>query len=78
VNSQSFRNLVDEEHPEDHSLEGDAKHRLDISPEPPINGAFIKRVEDSLDLTCRVVKLETGPFLKWQLEWHLPQNLNNK
>ena len=44
----------------------------------PINGVtLVKRVNETLNLTCEVIRLETGPFFKWQLEWHLPQNMNN-
>lgn len=54
------------------------KHRLEILPEAPLTGfALVKRVDETLNLTCQVVK-ESGPFVKFQLEWHLPQHSTNR
>ena len=56
----------------------DTKHRLEIFPESPVKGfAIVKRVDDTLNLTCHVVR-DSGPFLKFQLEWYLPQHINNR
>ena len=55
------------------------KHHLEILPEAPLSGfALVKRVDDILNLTCHVVKAESGPFVRFQLEWHLPQHINNR
>ena len=55
------------------------KHRLEILPEAPLSGfALVKRVDETLNLTCHVVKAESGPFVKFQLEWYLPQHINNR
>lgn len=63
---------------EEHYSDEETKHRLEILPESPLSGfALVKRVDDTLNLTCHVVK-ESGPFLKFQLEWHLPQHINNR
>lgn len=69
--------LEEEHHSEDHELEP-VKHRLEILPEAPLTGfALVKRVDETLNLTCQVVK-ESGPFVKFQLEWHLPQHSTNR
>jgi len=69
---------VEEEHnADDHELEP-VKHHLEILPEAPLTGfALVKRVDETLNLTCQVVK-ESGPFVKFQLEWHLPQHSTNR
>ena len=55
------------------------KHHLEILPEAPLSGfALVKRVDDTLNLTCQVVKAESGPFVRFQLEWLLPQHINNR
>ncbi|XP_045023362.1 uncharacterized protein LOC123467553 [Daphnia magna] len=69
--------VEEEHHSEDHELEH-VKHRLEILPEAPLTGfALVKRVDETLNLTCQVVK-ESGPFVKFQLEWHLPQHSANR
>lgn len=77
--SDSSSSYVEEEH--QHSEDQDAepvKHRLEILPESPLTGfALVKRVDETLNLTCQVVK-EPGPFVKFQLEWHLPQHSTNR
>lgn len=69
--------VEEEHHSEDHELEH-VKHRLEILPEAPLTGfALVKRVDETLNLTCQVVR-ESGPFVKFQLEWHLPQHSANR
>lgn len=60
---------------EEHFSVDETKHRLEILPESA--GTVVKRVNETLNLTCQVVK-ESGPFLKFLLEWHLPQSFNNR
>jgi len=70
--------LPDQNTHDEEPADGNLKHRLEIFSMSPINGVtLVKRVNETLNLTCEVIRLETGPFFKWQLEWHLPQNMNN-
>jgi len=53
-------------------------HRLEIWSGPPGGYlALVKRINETLNLTCVVVK-ESGPFINFQLEWYLPQHINNR
>ena len=53
-------------------------HRLEIWSGPPGGYlALVKRINETLNLTCVVVK-ESGPFVNFQLEWYLPQHINNR
>lgn len=60
---------------EEHYPDDEVKHKLEILPDSL--GPMVKRVNETLNLTCHVIK-ESGPFLKFMLEWHLPQTINNR
>lgn len=77
--SESSFSHTEEEHNLDDQHESESvKHHLEILPESPLSGiALVKRVDETLNLTCLVVK-ESGPFVKFQLEWHLPQHSTNR
>ena len=76
--AEAASSYIEEEHHLDEQELEPVKHRLEILPEAPLTGfALVKRVDETLNLTCQVVK-ESGPFVKFQLEWHLPQRSTNR
>ena len=61
--------------------ENDLSSRLEILTDSLVATSYVitKRIDDMLNLTCHVVR-DSGPTVKFQLEWLLPssQNLNNR
>jgi hypothetical protein len=51
---------------------------LPKSKSSPQNGILLKRVEDTLNLTCRIISPVNEVLPKYDLQWHVPTMSQNR